>query len=130
MKNVILTLAAIGTFSSSFANNPGAKHAFQDPNADVALEVERSKGEVVLHILAQEASQFDHIIIERSGNGGEFYSQVKYVQIDSEVAQDGNYILKSDKFPLSATTDAFYRIKTVAKDGATTVYPSVELAGN
>ncbi|MFN8292766.1 MAG: hypothetical protein U0T72_03525 [Chitinophagales bacterium] len=82
MKNIITTLAVIGTFSYSFAANPGQKHAFKDPNADVALEIERSKSEVTLHILAQDMAQYDHIIIERSGNGGEFFSQVKYIQTE------------------------------------------------
>ncbi|MCS6819764.1 MAG: hypothetical protein RMJ53_03720 [Chitinophagales bacterium] len=130
MKNIIATLAVIGTFSYSFAANPGAKHVFKDPDAEVALELERGKGEVILHILAQDIAQYDHIIIERSGTGGEFYSQVKYIQVDGVNAIDGNYLLSADKYPLPASVDAHYRIKTVTKDGITRTYPSVSVNAN
>ena len=131
MKNVITTLAAITTFSvCAFAANPGAKHAFKDANAEVALEVERNKGEVVLHILAQDMAQYDHIIVERSGNGGEFFSQVKYVQTEGADIEDGNYVFRADKYPLPGNTTSYYRVKTVGKDGVTRTFPSVELANN
>ena len=130
MKNIITTLAVIGTFSYSFAANPGQKHAFKDPNADVALEIERSKSEVTLHILAQDMAQYDHIIIERSGNGGEFFSQVKYIQTEGADIGDGNYVFRADKYPLPNNIDSYYRIKTVSKDGVTRTFPSVALASN
>jgi hypothetical protein len=131
MKNIIATLAVIGTFSYSFAAaNPGAKHAFKDPNAEVALEIERNKSEVVLHVLAQDMAQYDHIIIERSGNGGEFFSQVKYIQTEGADIEDGNYVFRADKYPLPSNVDSYYRIKTVSKDGITRTFPSVALASN
>jgi hypothetical protein len=131
MKNVITTLAAITTFSvCAFATNPGAKHAFKDANADVALEVERNKGEVALHILAQDMTQYDHIVIERSGNGGEFFSQVKYVQTEGADIEDGNYVFRADKYPLPNNTVSYYRIKTVGKDGSTRTFPSVEVVAS
>ncbi len=130
MKNIIATLAVIGTFSYSFAANPGARHAFKDANAEVALEVERTQGEISLHILAQDMAQYDHIIIERSGNGGEFFSQVKYIQTEGADIEDGNYVFRADKYPLPNNMDSYYRIKTVSKDGITRTFPSVALATN
>ncbi|MCS6819372.1 MAG: hypothetical protein RMJ53_05055 [Chitinophagales bacterium] len=130
MKDVIILLATVGTFSYSFAANPGNKHVFKDPDAEVALELERNKHEVILHILAQDMAQYDHIIIERSGSGGEFYSQVKYIQIEGADIEDGNYLLRVDKYPLPASVNAHYRIKTVTKDGITRTYPDVALNEN
>jgi hypothetical protein len=131
MTHKLKTLAVLATFSTAaYAVDPGAKHAFKDANADVALEVERNKGEVVLHILAQDMAQYDHVVIERSGNGGEFFSQVKYVQTDGADIEDGNYVFRSDKYPLPNNTESFYRIKTVGKDGVTRTFPSVALNGN
>jgi hypothetical protein len=38
--------------------------------------------------------------------------------------------MKTDKYPLPASMDAYYRIKTVTKDGITRTYPSVALSSN
>lgn len=131
MKNLtIITLLVFFAGCSFAGSNNGttqANYAFKSMDGEVSFEVERVSSEVKMHILIKDLSQLHHILIERSGDGGISFGQCKYISCDEENAKDG-YLLKTDKYPLPASKDCYYRIKTVTKDGVTRAYPAVTLS--
>ncbi len=129
MKKIFVTVAVIMMVAAAFATtNPanGKSYAFNSVDDEVAFEVERVSTEVNLDVLVKDLSQYDHIIIERSPDGGAYFGQCKYITYNDEKTDNG-YMLKTDKYPFPAVKDSYYRIKTVTKDGVTRAYPAVAL---
>ena len=112
---------------SSKAGDPAATYIFKSTDEDVVLEVERGKGEVVLHLLVKNMGQYDHILVERSAENQNYFGQCKYISCADEKTVN-DQLTKQDKYPFSAAKDVYYRIKTVTKDGISRVYPAVLLA--
>ena len=108
---------------------PGAliEYTFESVDNEVAMEVERGKGEVFMHLLVKDMNDYDHIIIERSAESPEYFGKCKYISCNDTKAADGA-LLEVDKYPYTASKDVYYRIKTVTKDGIERIYPSVLLA--
>lgn len=124
---IILLLGIAPTFANG--NNTAATtasnsaHKFTN-DGEVVLELERSQQEVIMHILLKDMAQYDHIIIERSGDNVNSFSQCKYISMNSDKPDGTDYFKKSDRFPLPVKSDSYYRIVTVSKDGITKVYPA------
>jgi hypothetical protein len=136
MKFFTIALALLFTAPAAFANGPGESstttttatnpHQFNNPG-EVAIEVERGKQEVVLHILLKDMSQYDHVLIERSADNVNNFSQCKYINPATDKADATDYFKKLDRYPLPVKADCYYRIVTVSKDGITKIYPGVLL---
>lgn len=128
MKKIFVTLTVLMTVATTFATtNPVANYTFNSADAEVAIELERVATEVKMHILVKDIAQYDHIIIERSPDGGNYFGQCKYITCAEEKTENG-YMLKVDKYPFPASKDSYYRIKTISKDGITRAYPAVTLS--
>jgi hypothetical protein len=106
---------------------PPAEYTFKSVDNEVAMEVERGKGEVFMHLLVKDLNQFDHIVIERSAESADYFGKCKYISCNDTKASNGA-LLEIDKYPYTASKDVYYRIKTVTKDGIERIYPSVLLA--
>lgn len=104
-----------------------AAYTFKSTDEDVVLEVERVKGEVLLHLLVKDLNQYDHILVERSAENQNYFGQCKYISCAEEKPVN-DQLMKQDKYPFSAAKDVYYRIKTVTRDGVSRVYPAVLLA--
>lgn len=132
MKKILLSLVAsllIG-FPTVFATGNGTvenTYTFKSADEEVALDVQRGTGEVKLHLLVKDMSQYDHIIIERSAETPNYFGKCKYISC-AEVKSHNGYMLQIDRYPYSANKDVYYRIKTVTKDGIERAYPAVLLA--
>jgi hypothetical protein len=127
MKRIFATLLCLtGLFAAVIAGNPN-NYSFKSTDEEVALELQRGKGEVLIHLLVKDISQYDHILIERSADSPNYFAQCKYISCADEKTDNG-YLLKVDKFPMPGSKDVFYRIKTVTKDGIARAYPAVQLA--
>lgn len=124
----MLVLVVMGS-KPVMAGDPAspAPYTFKTTEEDVVLEVERGKGEVVLHLLVKDLSQYDHILVERSAENQNYFGQCKYISCAEEKTVN-DQLTKQDKYPFSAAKDVYYRIKTVTKDGVSRVYPAVLLA--
>jgi hypothetical protein len=130
MKKIFTTIAMLTMFAMLFAKGPGTEiHKFAPTYRDVVLEVERGKGDVVLHVLVKDAGQYYSVTIEKSEDVLNNYSQCKYINIKTEKPTAEDYFLRNDKYPLPAQKDSYYRVITVDKEGITKVYPGVLLQG-
>lgn len=114
---------ANGNNAATTASTTNSTHKFTN-EGEVVLELERSQQEVVMHILLKDMAQYDHIIIERSGDNVNSFSQCKYISMSSDKPDGTDYFKKSDRFPLPVKSDSYYRVVTVSKDGITKVYPA------
>lgn len=121
-----MTLAAAMMVVFSFANSEAS---FSSTDEEVSMQVERGKGEVLLHLTVKDMSKYDHILIERSSNNQNYFGQCKYITCSEEKTVNG-MLTKVDKYPFPATNDVFYRVKTVTKDGISRAYPPVMLASS
>ncbi len=130
LKKICLSLIVgllIG-FPDAFAGgNEESTYTFKSVDEEVAMDVQRGTGEVKLHILIKDISQYDHIVIERSAESPSYFGKCKYISC-SDAKTNNGYMLQVDKYPYSAAKDVYYRIKTVTKDGIERAYPAVLLA--
>lgn len=122
---MILALAV-----AAFANGPGTPPAYTFNNpGEVAIELERGKTEITMHILLKDADQYEKVIIERSADVLNNYGQCKYMVIKNEKEDGDDYFKRTDRYPLPTHLDSYYRIVTVSKDGVKKTYPAVLLPG-
>ncbi|MFN8310107.1 MAG: hypothetical protein U0T73_09100 [Chitinophagales bacterium] len=130
MKKLILLIPIlmIGALSSVlYGTTPETgKHEFKHTMGDVSFDIERSRSEVILHFQSEFFKDYEQILVERSGEGSGGFNGCKVINLN-EVKTDGNYFKSTDRFPLSAQKDSYYRIKTIAKDGVTKTFPPVKL---
>jgi hypothetical protein len=103
-------------------------YTMRSADNEVGMEVNRGDKYVEVTILLTRASQFDCVMIERSGDAQNNFSQCKYIKFN-ESANDSVVIVKRDTYPFSPVDDVFYRLKTITKEGVTRIYPSVRLPG-
>lgn len=129
MKKFTITIGLGLLFSLNiFAGGPAPeKHMFKNSSYDINLDLERIKGEVIVHIQSQYLADLEQIIVERSGDNMQNFTACKTIDVASQKIIDGDYLRNSDRFPLPATADVYYRVKTVAKDGVTKTYAPVQL---
>src|SRR5580704_13536394 len=127
----ILFAAAMVASLAFYGFKPGGPtdYTFKSVDDEVALEIERGKGEVLLHLLVRDMGQYDHIVIERSAGNGNYFGKCKYISCADQKTANG-VMLEVDKYPFAANKDVYYRIKTVTKDGIERSYPSVLLSGS
>lgn len=129
MKNT-LTLIAIAFFTCAFAEGPGGDTPnlrFKSTDEELSFDVERGKGEVLMHLLVKDLTQYHHIVIERSAETANYFGKCKYISCADQTTKDG-YIQEADRFPYSPAKDVYYRVKTVTNDGVERAYPPVLLA--
>lgn len=132
MKKILIAFTTLLTLSTSaaFANGPAENtYSFNSTDNEVAMNVERTSGEVKLNILITNITQFDHILIERSAENPNYFGKCKYISCADAKIENGKLVEK-DRYPYSAAKDVYYRIKTVTKDGVERAYPPVLLAAS
>jgi len=130
MKRLLLIIAGTAMAISTYATGPSAtpKHEFKTKDEEVVLEPERGQGSVLLFIQIKDIKQYDHILVERSMNDDPtYFNRIKYIDLKEEKVEEGGFMFKEDKYPVPASKDAYYRIKTVSSDGIARAYPAVLL---
>jgi len=95
---------------------------------DVSLEVERLDGNVLLYLFSQNMKSVDMIYVEKSKDPTGGFVRCKSVKVADHLVKSKNYISVVDDNPYSATTDSYYRIRTVSASGETKLYPVVGLS--
>ena len=101
---------------------------FHSADSEVAMELSRTELGINIALLFSKASQFEYVLIEKSADAQNSFSQCKYIKFN-ESANDSVVIVKRDVYPLSSSSDVYYRIKIITKEGITRIYPSVRLPG-
>jgi hypothetical protein len=124
-------LALLVLFFSLFLAGPlSAQTDFSMQSADGIVAVEVSRGakgvEITMHFT--NATQIDNVMIEKSGDPQNGFSQCRYVKFN-ETGSDSVTMVKRDSYPYTASQDVYYRVKIITKDGASRVYSSVRLPG-
>ncbi|MCX6198847.1 MAG: hypothetical protein NTY88_06450 [Bacteroidetes bacterium] len=124
MKNIITTVATLLTAGFSFAHTPfvTTNSTYRSPDDKVAMDIQRSKGDVQLHIQLNEAAQYDQLIIERSTDALNYFASCKQLSA-SQIKGDN---IQVDKY--ATAKDIYYRVKTISKDGVTRAYPAILLS--
>ena len=97
-------------------------------NNDVSLEVERLDADVQLHLFSQNMKNVDVIYIEKSKDPTGGFTRCSTIKVSEHLVKSKNYISIVDQNPYDATTDCYYRIRTVTASGATKIYPVVGLS--
>ena len=100
--------------------------SFKSPDEEVALDIQRGTGEVKLHIIVRDISQFDHVVVERSAESPNYFGNCKYISGANAKSKTVD-IIETDRYPYAAAKDVYYRIKTVTKDGIERAYPALML---
>lgn len=103
-------------------------YSFQSADQEVAMALARAQGGVDISLMFSKASQFEFVLIEKSADSNNGFSQCKYIKFNAS-ANDSVVIIKRDLYPLNTAQDSYYRIRTVTKEGITRTYPSVRLPG-
>ena len=106
---------------------PSDKHVFVSTDREINFEVERKQGEIALYFQSIVFNQYDEIQVERSESDNGPYSVCKTIELSQVKPADG-YYKTSDKYPLNAQKDCYYRIKTISKDGSMKTFPPMTLA--
>jgi hypothetical protein len=131
MKKVIymfsfLALVSILSKKIYATTAPIEKHEFVSTDREINFEIERKQGEVALYFESKVFNQYDEIQVERSGSDNGSYSVCKTIEL-TQVKLDGDYYKTTDKYPMNAQKDCYYRIKTVSKDGSMKTFPPLTL---
>jgi len=98
------------------------------PKNEVSLEVERLDADVQLHLFSQNMKNVDVIYVEKSKDPTEGFTRCSTVKVSQHLDKSKNYISLVDSNPYDATTDCYYRIRTVTASGTTKIYPVVGLS--
>src|SRR5689334_13996045 len=112
MKKILpLTIFTILIFygSSVIAGNPGGDTPalrFKSTDEQLSFDVERGKGEVLMHLLVKDMAQYHHIIIERSAESPNYFGKCKYISCAEAQTKEG-YMQESDRFPYSPAKDVY-----------------------
>jgi hypothetical protein len=123
-----LTLGAVAMSTVTYAATSNTeKHEFKSSSYEVNIDLERGRGEVLVHLQSAYFKEYEQIIIERSGDGTGAYTTCKTINL-ADVKLAGDYYKTTDRFPLSAQADSYYRIKTISKEGINKTYPPVAIA--
>lgn len=121
-----LTIIVLLITSIYHIHAQSSDYSFKSADEQVAMEVSRNAGNIDITLMFSKASDFEYVMIERSADSKNGFSQCKYIKFN-ESANDSVVIVKRDNYPLGAAADVFYRIKTVTKEGITRTYPAVRL---
>ncbi len=119
---LLFMVVSAGAFSQT------SDYSLKSPDHEFAMEVSRGEYGIEIAILFTKASQFEYVTIEKSGDSQNNFGQCKYIKFN-ESANDSVIIVKRDTYPLTASEDVYYRVKTITKDGVSRVYPAVRLPG-
>lgn len=131
MKKIVYTLSimivALGLSSKTYASTPPSdKHEFKTTDREINFDIERKSGEVELYFQSAAFKEYDEILVERCQADNGIYSVCKTIEI-SQLKIAGDYYKTSDKYPMTAQKDCYYRIKTVSKEGIMKTFPPVLL---
>lgn len=125
----LIVISAVSVFAV-FANGEIQKSSsFKSSDEEVALDVQRVTGEVKLHLIVKNISQYDHIVIERSAETPDYFGKCKYIS-SADIKTESIDVVQVDRYPYAANKDVYYRIKTVTKNGIERAYPAVLLASS
>jgi hypothetical protein len=100
-------------------------YRMQARDEEFTMEVLRDGHQVKIILQFRDASQYKHAMIEKTDEIGHEFRQCAYVALMEEKTPNG-VIEKRDRYP-RITTDSFYRLRTVTKEGIERTYPPVRL---
>ena len=126
-------LIAISVHAQQPADNPELQkinkdlpHKFKAIKTGATLEVVREPTQVKIYMFIDDIEQYDQIMVERSDELQNTFSQCKVVQVVKGKYKN-NYVELVDRYPVSSKMSNQYRIKTITADGIMRMYPPVEM---
>lgn len=131
VEKIILVSACLVGSELLFASKAAAQSTdfmLKSPDNEIGMSVSREKDGIEIALMFTHASQYEYVVVERSGDALNNFSQIKYIKFN-ESANDSVVIVKRDLYPQTLSSDVYYRVKTISKEGISRVYPSVRLPG-
>jgi|GEM_PF-2886651 len=104
--------------------NKELPHKFKELKTGVTLEVVREQKVVKIYMLIDDIEQYDEILVERSDEQQQNFSQCKEIKIEKGKYKN-NYVELTDNYPLSSRMNNAYRVKTITSEGIMRMYPPV-----
>jgi hypothetical protein len=105
----------------------GVPHKFKEIRTGATLEAVKEHGVVKLYILVDDIGQYDEIMVERSDEQQQNYSQCKDIKIEKG-KYPNNYVETEDKYPVSSKMTNVYRLKAITADGIMKMFPAVAIS--
>jgi len=106
--------------------NKELPHKFKALKIGATLEAIREKNDVKLYMLIDDIEQYSQILIERSDELQQNFSQCKVIEVEKGKYKN-NYLEVTDHYPLSSKMTNVYRIKTVNSEGNSRMFPPVAI---
>ena len=94
-------------------------------DGEFTMEVSRDQHEVKIAVQFTDAGQYDHAMIEKTDELKNEFRQCAYISLTEDKKP---VIEKRDKYP-RITTDSYYRLRTITKEGIERTYPPIRLPG-
>ncbi len=120
----ILMLLTIAFYLPALAQP--ADYFLKSSDEELTMTLSRADYMVKIELTFAHVTQLDYAIIEKSNEPAAGFRQCKYIKLP-ESGKDSLAIAERDKYPLAATQNVYYRIKTVSKEGVSRTYPVVRL---
>ena len=124
---LLLTCCSFQSICAARPDSTNAAVTFVSPDSAFSMGVARVNGEILISLSFNHDITFDYLSIEREVSFETSFSQCKYVTYD-EVKAKKWFIIKRDRYPYSAQTGIYYRVKYVTKDGVMRIFPSLYLS--
>ena len=106
--------------------NKELPHKFKEIRTGATLEAVREQTVVKIYMLIDDIEQYSEILVERSDEQQQNYSQCKVITVEKGKYKN-NYVAVTDQYPLSSKMSNLYRIKTVTSEGIMRMYPAVAI---
>lgn len=101
-------------------------YLLKSTDEELTMELSRKDYVVKVALTFAHAKQLDYAVIERSTEPNAGFRQCKHINL-SDQTRDSVCIAANDNYPLAATQNVYYRIKTVTKEGVSRTYPAIRL---
>lgn len=107
--------------------NATLPHQFKELNTGATMEAVRTKNEVHLYLLVDDVTQYEQLLIERSDEMQQNFSQCKLIDVATSKF-DRNYIEAIDRFPVSSRMTNVYRLKAITPEGIVRMFAPIAIS--
>jgi hypothetical protein len=119
------TLLLLLLLGNILLGQQAADAVFVSADTIVNMELRRVPNAVDVSLVINNAVQYEYIMLEKSAEPYSGFKQCRYVECNA-VNKDGNLQLtRRDMYPISCRQNAYYRVKTISKDGFMRIYPAI-----
>ena len=106
--------------------NKDLPHKFKEIKTGATMEAVREQTVVKIYMLIDDIEQYTEILVERSDEQQQNYSQCKVITIEKGKYKN-NYLSVIDQYPVSSKMTNLYRIKAMTSEGNMKMFPPVTI---